>query len=124
MKLHLDNNAGNFISAHTPTQVVINQQAYAVSLLVAPDRPVADWQPRCFEEINSENIAAIADYDPEVVVLGTGARLRFPASGLTAALINRGIGVEVMDTPAACRTYNLLAADGRRVVAALLMPDA
>jgi uncharacterized protein len=124
MKLHLDNGAGNIIRAHTETEVVINQRAYTASVIVAPDRPIAGWPPQSFDQIRGEDIAVIADFGPEVVILGTGARLRFPPAALTATLTTRGIGVEVMDTPAACRTYNLLAADGRRVVAALLMPGA
>jgi uncharacterized protein len=123
MKLHLDNTAGNIITAHGEHHVVVNRHVYTTSLIVAPDRPVADWSPQSFGEIHGSDIAAIGDYNPEVVVLGTGLKLRFPAPSMTAVLITRGVGVEVMDTPAACRTYNVLAADGRRVVAALLMPN-
>ena len=63
----------------------------------------------------------LVGHKPEVVLLGTGARLRFPPAAVLAPLTRAGIGVEVMDTAAACRTYNILAGDGRRVVAALLM---
>ena len=74
-----------------------------------------------FDGLSAEDFAALLEYTPEVVVFGAGARLRFPQPRLTAALTNAGIGVEVMDTGAACRTYNVLLSEDRRVLAAVLL---
>jgi uncharacterized protein len=73
-----------------------------------------------FDALSERHFAALADLAPELVIFGTGARLRFPAPALLRPLIERGIGVETMDTAAACRTYNVLLGEGRAVVAALL----
>lgn len=123
MKIQFDaGGAGqNFIHGYAAGQVSINQQVYRRSLLVAPNRPVADWPPQTFSDLAAEHFEQIRQLAPEVVVLGTGSRLQFPRLADTRALIQANIGLEVMDTGAACRTYNLLMQDGRRVVAALLM---
>ena len=111
----------NFIGGYGPGQVIINQQVYRRSLLVAPNRPVADWPPQTFSDLADAHFDRLRELGPEVVILGTGARLQFPRPAVTRALIQANIGLEVMDTGAACRTYNILMQDGRRVVAALLM---
>jgi uncharacterized protein len=100
--------------------ITVGGRDYSHSILVTPSGVVA-WPPRCLADIQAEQIAALADYTPEIVLLGTGQRLRFPHPGAQTPLIERGIGVEVMDTAAACRTFNLLLSEDRRVVAALLI---
>jgi uncharacterized protein len=112
---------GYTIVGHADGEVHINALRVTRSCIVAPDRLVTDWAPRALEELAGEHLTVLFDFLPEVVLLGVGARLRFPAPGLLGPLLERKIGVEVMDTPAACRTYNLLKGDGRRVVAALLI---
>ena len=111
----------NFIHAYGPGQVTINQQAYRRSVLITPSRLITDWPPQSFSDLLAQHFDQIRELNPEVVVLGTGARLQFPRTADTRALIQANIGLEVMDTGAACRTYNILMQDGRRVVAALLM---
>lgn len=121
MRLSLDFADGaNLISAYHAGRVVVNARAIDHSVLISAER-VEPWAPTRFEELTDEHFAAITTLEPELVVLGTGARQRFPHPRLTRSLIERGIGVEVMDTGAACRTYNIISAEGRRVVAALLM---
>jgi len=100
--------------------VLVNGERHARSVLVTPER-VLDWAPGSFAELAEAHFAEIAAWRPEVVLLGTGARLRFPHPSITAALPAAGIGLEVMDVQAACRTYNILAAEDRVVVAALLL---
>jgi uncharacterized protein len=100
--------------------VLLNGERRDASLLVLPERVLA-WAPASFEALAEEHFAQIAQLRPEVVLLGTGSRLRFPQPRLTAPLANAGIGLEVMDAPAACRTYNILMAEERHVVAALLL---
>jgi len=80
-----------------------------------------DWPPQRFEDLDSSHFDMLAELQPEFVLFGSGARLRFPSPALTASLLNQGIGIEAMDTGAACRTYNVLIAEGRNVAAALLM---
>ena len=122
MKIQLEQ-AGpqNAIRAYAPGRITINQDTYTASLIVTPERIIPDWRPRAFGEITEADIAAIAALEPEVVLLGTGERLRFPPPALTRPLIEAAVGFEVMDTWAACRTYNVLMSEGRRVAAALLI---
>lgn len=91
------------------------------SLIITPAKLIRDWPPQRFEDLEQRHFDSIADLHPEIVLFGSGQRLRWPAQVLTQTLLARGIGVEVMDTPAACRTYNILMADERNVAAALLM---
>ncbi len=91
------------------------------SLIVMPDLLLPDWPPQSWEELDAAHFDLMRQYQPELVLLGAGARLRHPSPRLYADLIRSGIGVEVMDTGSACRTYNFLMTDRRRVLAALLM---
>lgn len=123
MKIELDaGDAGrNFIHAYGPGRVAVNQTIYRQSLIVTPERVIADWPPQSFAELAAAHFALFPALNPEVVLLGTGARLHFPRAADVRPLVQVNIGLEVMDTGAACRTYNLLMQDGRRVAAALLM---
>ena len=122
MKIHLESGIGqNLIRAYAPGRITINEEVYTTSLIVTPHQVVAQWPPAGFADLLAGHFEMIPPLKPEVVILGTGGRLRFPAPSLTRALVEAGIGLEVMDTGAACRTYNFLMSDGRRVVAALLM---
>lgn len=121
MKINLESNAGrNFIRSYGPGSVTVNEKIYSRSLILTP-QTLTDWPPTGFTDLVTAHFQTIADMRPEVVVLGTGARLRFPAPHLIRSLVEAQIGLEVMDTGAACRTYNILMNDGRRVAAALLM---
>jgi uncharacterized protein len=92
------------------------------SLIIMPERLDTDWPPSDFVDLDSTHFEELAGRPGlEIVLLGTGARLRWPDPRILSALTNRGIGVEVMDTGSACRTYNFLMADRRNVAAALLM---
>jgi uncharacterized protein len=121
MKIHLESGAGqHLIRAYAPGILTVNDTAHRHSLIVTPER-VLEWPPASFDDLLAMHFESIAAMRPEVVILGTGARLKFPAPFLTRALVEANIGLEVMDTGAACRTYNILMSDGRRVAAALLM---
>jgi uncharacterized protein len=87
---------------------------------VTPDTIVKNWPPQTFEDLEQSHIEQLSEFSSEVVILGTGQTLRFPDMKWLAVLHSRGIGFEVMDTGAACRTYNILMSDGRKVLAALL----
>ena len=111
-----------FFRACAPEAVTVIDRVLTSSLLLAPDRIVEDWPvaaPGDFDVAAAESIAAL---EPEVVLLGTGQTQVFPPPEALVALLRRHIGIEVMTNAAACRTYNLLAGEGRRVVAAIILP--
>ncbi|HEB58150.1 MAG TPA: hypothetical protein ENJ01_02915 [Gammaproteobacteria bacterium] len=91
------------------------------SLLLTGERLITGWTPRHTEELTAEHLDAALALEPELILLGTGARQRFPAPAILARPQARGIGMEVMATAEACRTFNILVAEGRPVVAALMM---
>jgi uncharacterized protein len=122
MKLHLTQAEGNqLITAYEHGTVSINQQRYQHSVIVLPTEVMGGWQVSKFDELTAEDFVRIASYQPEVVLLGTGETHRFIHPKLTVALTERGIPVECMTTDAACRTYNILMSEGRRVLAALII---
>ena len=100
----------------------IGADEHRESFVVAPDALVNAWAPGGFEALSEDDFARVASLSPEIVLLGTGAQQRFPHPRLYRALTDAGIGVEVMDSAAAARTYNIIAAEGRRVAAAILLP--
>ena len=123
MKLHLSRSANSFlITSYGKDHILINGVRHECSLIVLPDEVVTGWA-RDLLQLTPEHFDALALRAPEIVLLGSGKRLRFPSPALYAGLIKANIGVEVMDTPAACRTYNILAAEGRRVAAALILEN-
>ncbi len=122
MKLQPDKQPSlNTVSAYGQDYIEINAQRYTQSLLLSPESPVIEWSCTRFEDIKTEDFEQIAKLDPAVVIFGSGQRIRFPQAALIAPLIARNIGLETMDLQAACRTYNVLMAEGRKVVAALLI---
>ena len=122
MKLHLSQNSRrNTFTAYGEGYVAVNGVRYESSLVVLPDRIVEDWNVPTLESLTQDNIGALALLKPELVLLGTGDLLRFPDSRLLASLAAARIGAEIMDTRAACRTYNILAEEGRNVAAALII---
>ena len=114
----------NAIARHGPEGVLINGVEYTESVIVAWNGTVVPWHADRFEALGIEHFARLAELRPELVLFGSGARLRFPAPALLRPLIDARIGIETMDTAAACRTYNVLLAEGRSVVAALLFAAA
>jgi len=124
LKLHQDSSGAlNTVTAYGADYVEINLERHAGSILLMPDSPVIPWPVGSFDALTPELFDMLLPHAPEVVVFGSGARLRFPHPRLTAALTAQRIGVEAMDFKAACRTYNILMSEGRRVAAALLIED-
>lgn len=122
MRFAEDDNPGQYqIRAYSVGQVSVNDEVLTRSLVVSADRLVRDWPPQRLEDITHEHLRIAAELQPEILIIGTGARMRFPHPGLIVPLQAQGIGVEVMDTAAACRTFNILIGEQRRVAAALLM---
>lgn len=121
MKLHADApTALNTVTAYGPGFIEINKVRHASAVLLTPER-VEPWAVASFEALVAGDLERLRALDPEVALLGTGSRQRFPHPRLVRALNEARIGLEVMTTAAACRTYNILMAEGRKVAAALLL---
>jgi uncharacterized protein len=122
MKLHAsDTKKYQTVTGYDETGVEINAERYNYSLIVLPEIAPRAWDAPTFESITAEHFDIIGADSPDVVILGTGARQRFIHPRLTAALTMRRIGVECMDSQAACRTYNILMGEGRKVTLALVI---
>jgi len=121
MKLQADRLEGqNAIARHSAEGVIVNGVEHRSSVLVPWRGSVVAWSAHDPLSLVAADFEAVAALAPEVVVYGSGARIRFPRPAWLRPLIDRRIGIETMDTAAACRTYNVLLAEGRSVVAALL----
>jgi uncharacterized protein len=122
LKLHLSGSAGqNMFTGYGDGYVMVNQVRYEQNLIVLPDRIIERWEVSSFDQLVAENFDFLLSLQPEMVLFGTGKKLCFPHPKLTRSLVESGIGLEVMDTNAACRTFNILTAEERRVAAALLL---
>lgn len=122
MKLHLNNTVGlNAITGHDDGSVSVNNQPIYHALIVTPDKIIDPWQIADFSTLSVIDFAHLLDLKPELVIFGSGKTFRFPDPRIMAAFAQARTGFEVMDTAAACRTYNVLAGEGRNVAAALLV---
>jgi len=122
MSLALEDNQAKYqIRAFRPGFIQINEQTYTHSLIVCAEKLITDWPPQTITELTHEHLQIIVEMQPAILLIGTGASIYFPPLDCYGELINAGIGVEIMDTGAACRTYNILTAEGRHVIAALMI---
>jgi uncharacterized protein len=122
MQLSQDPNHGKFyIRSYSPGEIRVNDQNYYHSIILTPTQIIDDWSPQQINQLKPLDFSVIVQENPEVVLLGTGKQQHFPPTVTMAPLIEHNIGYEVMDTAAACRTYNVLVAEGRKVIAALLI---
>ncbi len=119
MKLHLDKTTSNNIQSYDNDKVTIRGVVYNSSLIVMPEY-LSNWDIKSFNDLNVAHFKRLRALQPELVILGTGLKQQFPQPHLYSALIEAHIGMEVMDRLAACRTYNILVAEGRNVLAALI----
>jgi uncharacterized protein len=122
LKLHLANPGDTkLFTAHGKGHVMVNGERHDVSIVVLAEEVRNDWIVAGFDALDETHFSYFVTLKPDVLLLGTGATQRFPHPRLYRALTEAGIGVECMDTPAACRTYNILVTEGRRVIAAILL---
>jgi uncharacterized protein len=122
MRLTDDRTGSAFlVRSYAPGEVRVADKVLRRSCLISAERLVEDWRPQTLDELTEADFQAVFELQPEIVVLGSGPRHRFPEPRLLAAILERGIGCEVMETGAACRTYNVLVSEDRRAVAALLL---
>lgn len=116
-----DTGGGNLIQGYEPGRIRIGDRTYTGGLIVSPARIITGWGPEYPAELVAEHFEVLMELDPQVVIVGTGAQQVFPEPRAYLPVLQRGLGVELMDTGAACRTYNILMSEGRRVAAGLLM---
>jgi uncharacterized protein len=120
--LDLDENSATYqVRSYQPGMIKINEKVLHTSIIITPDYLLETWSPFTFQELTAESLAPILTLQPTILLIGTGAHLQFPPVEIYGHLINQGIGVEIMDTAAACRTFNALSAENRRVAAALII---
>lgn len=121
MKFHLSNNSGqNVFTAHGAGYVQVNERRLEQPVIVTPDQVITEWPARRFATLTESDFNYFLAYTPEVILLGTGDKHLFAHPQLYRALSNAGIGVEFMSTPAACRTFNILMDENRKVAAGIL----
>ncbi len=122
MGLDLDENRAKYqIRAYKPGNIQVNELTYSHSIVVSPDKLIDHWRPQHISELTRTDLEIISELSPAILLIGTGSTLEFPPLDVYGDLINEGIGIEVMDTSAACRTYNALTAENRNVAAALII---
>jgi len=122
MKLQLDNTGGlNTFTAYGEGYVSVNGVRHDCNLAVLPDRLLPNWTQATFETLCVADLELLASLDADIVLLGTGKQLRFPSPDLLRPLVRAQKGLEVMDVAAACRTYNILMGEGRKVAVGLLL---
>lgn len=122
MKLHLTRPEGNnLITGYGPGWVQVNETRHTASLILMPTQIISAWPVQTFEMLTAEHFQAAIALVPEILLIGTGAKIHFPPAACLKLLIEANIGYEVMDTAAACRTYNILMSEGRNVAAALII---
>jgi uncharacterized protein len=122
VKLHRESATSlNTFTGYGEAYVKVNDARFEKSLVVLPERIIPDWPPASFDALTADHLALLVGLEREIILLGTGAQLRFPRPEVLRPLIQAGIGVEVMDVQAACRTYNILMAEERKIAAALLL---
>lgn len=123
MKFTQDKPGGDIkvIRAYAPGRINVNDALISRSFILAPDRLIEEWPPQHHQDITLDHLQAALKLEPEILIIGTGSALHFPDASIMAEIQRRGIGLEILDTAAACRTYNVLVSENRSVVAALLM---
>ena len=121
MKLEPDNFDVQTIQGYGPGWVGVQGEKISHSVVIGSKGQRVDWQCSRFEDLTAAHFAQLAEFDAELVIFGSGSRLRFPQAAWLQPLMAKRMGLETMDTGAACRTYNILAGEGRRVVVALVL---
>ena len=122
MKFHLDAPGGvNLVRGYGPGALRVNERTFDHGVILTATTLIEPWRPRSAQDIVAADLEALLGLAPEVVLIGTGARQEFPGPAVLRLLYEQRIGVEIMDTAAACRTYNVLVTEGRVVAAALIV---
>lgn len=110
------------INGYTENGITINEQFYNNSLIVSNYQLIDHWPVNHIDQLNNATLEPILQLQPEVIIIGTGKQIKFPHPETYAAVINKGIGIEFMDTGAACRTYNVLLSENRKIAMGVILP--
>ena len=121
MQLNIDNTSSIQIKSYQNGVICINDTLYKNSVIVTPNQIIEPWGPQSIDDFTTEHLQVILQLSPELVIIGSGEQQKFLPATRLRPLIEQKIGVEIMTTPAACRTFNLLAAENRNVVAAIIV---
>jgi len=122
LKLQSDPHSGaNTITGYGDGYVEINQTPYAHAVLLSSDGAISAWPAQSFNSLEASHFAQMVELKPELILIGTGSKQRFPKPELLKSLILANIGFEIMNSQAACRTYNILVGEGRQVLLALIV---
>ncbi len=122
MKFTLDNPAADYVFGHYGDgRLKVNQTDYDASLIIFPDTLITDWPVNNLDDMSISHFDEIISRNPDIVLLGTGVKQRFPSVEFRRNLVQAGLNLEIMDSAAACRTYNLLVSEGRDVAAAVII---
>ncbi len=121
MKLNLEQGSGNIIKSFSVGELRINDVTFTDHVIVSADKIIEKWSPACITDLSIADFTVAISSMPELIIFGSGAIQTFPPTTVITDIMREGIGFEVMDTGAACRTFNILAAEGRNVIAALLV---
>ena len=124
MKIQPDTISAQSISGYGPGWIGIGSEKISTSVVIGSRGERFEWDCQRFEDLSAEHFAQLAAMNTELIIFGSGSRIRFPQAAWIKPLIDKQIGIETMDTQAACRTYNILAGEGRRVAVALLLETA
>jgi len=123
MKLHLaDTRNRNTLTGYGAGYLAVNGARYDYALIVTPDDAPLPWPVTSAADMTAESAAMLLAGEPEIIIIGTGPTQIFPDPARLHPLIEARVGLEIMNTPAACRTYNVLLGEGRRVLAAMCLP--
>ncbi|VAW81167.1 hypothetical protein MNBD_GAMMA12-3465 [hydrothermal vent metagenome] len=121
MKLSLDDNTAEFlVHEYTNEYIRINNTQHTHSIVISYNA-LQNWAPQSMDHLTEEHLTALLHRQPEMILIGTGKSIQFPHPKILQPAYKRHVGVEIMDTAAACRTFNMLASDGRKVVAGLII---
>ncbi len=122
MKLHSDPQSSlNTITGYGIGYIEVNSKVYPHALIVQPEGEISPWPVSAFADLSSDNLASLCVFKPELIIIGTGKKQQFLKPELIKPLIHAKIGFEMMDSQAACRTYNILMNEGRQVLAAIIL---
>ena len=121
IELSTNNNDKNKISSYSNGSFTVNSQIFSNSIVISESKLLSEWAVNTFNDIATHHIEEIISYKPEIIIIGTGKSLKLLPEKFNALALSKGIGMEVMDTGAACRSYNLLVDEGRNVIAGLLL---
>ncbi len=123
MKLSAESGSGNVIRSFKPGELRLTEQTFESHVILSASKIIQDWKPTPFSELSIADFEPAIALDPEIILFGTGERQRFPDNALMTEIMRQGIAFEVMDTAAACRTFNVLVSEFREVVATLLVQN-